>query len=517
MMGHRLSRIFHGCYLILFSILFLCVWAWQDNIPALLAIWAAVLVLLVLAARRLRGETVTDQQLKVITAAVLGIMAVLLAIVGWMMIPLLRTDLGTVYYSAMEIIKNGHVNDAPSIYNKITTITNMTNNEYFVVYPNNLPILFFITTFYRIVHAFGISMETDLGVYMGVLLNTGFILFSVGLGSRVAKRLWGNKAALFYLMLAALFVPYYINVSRFYTDTLTLPFPLLAVYLYIRLREKRATAEMPQKHVFKEQLPWFVGLGACLAVGFLLKGSCIIMAVALLVHSLISSFNRRTLAGIAATAVCFCVIWQGWNVYVHHCSWIDMSREEELTFPAAHWVMMAMSGNGGFHQDDFDYTWSYGSKEEKQAADVRRIREKIDAMGGFGGFISFELQKMAGTWGDAKFAQQPHLNWIKKDTVMQEFVEKDGKYHTAFYLYTTAFILVLYTLFIVSIAHGMFQKNNMASLFNICIFGVMLFFAFWETKSRYLLNFTPIFFLCAADGMRNLMIYLQRLGRWVRS
>lgn len=550
MTGHKLSRIFHGCYLVLFTILFLCVWAWQDHIPALLAIWASVLVLLVLVSRKLcagpaadrrrcgravadrrfRRETladrrpcgvaVTDRQLKFITAAVLCIMAVLLAIVGWMMIPLLRTDLGTVYYSAMEIIQDGHVNDAPSIYNKLTTITNMTNNEYFVVYPNNLPILFLITTFYRIVHAFGISMETDLGVYMGVLLNMGFILFSVGLGSRVAKRLWGNKAALFYLMLAALFVPYYINVSRFYTDTLTLPFPLLAVYLYIRLREKCSAAQtekLSQSHRFKTQLPWLAGLGACLAVGFLLKGSCIIMAVAILVHALISVFNRRTLAGIAAAAVCFGLIWQGWNVYVHHCSWIDMSREEELTFPATHWVMMAMSGNGGFHQDDFDYTWSFDSKEEKQAANIRKIREKIGNMGGFGGFISFELQKMAGTWGDAKFAQQPHLNWIKKDTVMQEFVEKDGKYHTAFYLYTTAFILVIYTLFMVSITHGIFRKNNMASLFNICIFGVMLFFAFWETKSRYLLNFTPIFFLCATDGMRNLLNYLQRLGRWVRS
>lgn len=507
-MSDKLSRVFHGCYLFVFFIVFLCVIAWQDHVPALLVIVTGVLVLMVFAVRRLRLVTVSDRQLFMITAAVLGIMAVLLAVVGWLMIPLMRTDFGTVYYSAMEIIESGHVNDAPSIYNKITTITNMTNNEYFVVYPNNLPILFLLTSFYKVVCAFGVSMESDMGIYMGVLLNMAFILFSVGLGSRVARRIWGNKAALVYLLFSALFVPYYINVSRFYTDTLTLPFPLLAIYLYMRIRDMDG---------IKRRLPWLIGLGLCLGVGFLLKGSCIIVGVALLIHSLMSTFGRRTFAGIAVVALCFGILYQSWNVYVRNCSWVDMSREEELTFPAAHWVMMALSGNGGFHQDAFDYTASFGTKAEKQAADIRLAREKIEAMGGIGGFLSFELQKIAGTWGDAKFAQQVHLNWIEKDTIMQEFVEKDGKYHTAFYIYTTSFILVVYTLFLVSIANGIFRKNGIETLFNICIFGVLLFFAFWETKSRYLINFTPVFFLCAIDGLRRLDLNLRGLGRWVRS
>ena len=507
-MSDKLSRVFHGCYLFVFFIVFLCVIAWQDHVPALLVIVTGVLVIMVFAVRRLRLMTVSDRQLFMITAAVLGIMAVLLAVVGWLMIPLMRTDFGTVYYSAMEIIESGHVNDAHSIYNKITTITNMTNNEYFVVYPNNLPILFLLTSFYKVVCAFGVSMESDMGIYMGVLLNMAFILFSVGLGSRVARRIWGNKAVLVYLLFAALFVPYYINVSRFYTDTLTLPFPLLAIYLYMRIRDMDG---------IKRRLPWLIGLGLCLGVGFLLKGSCIIVGVAMLIHSLMSTFGRRTFAGIAVVALCFGILYQSWNVYVRNCSWVDMSREEELTFPAAHWVMMALSGNGGFHQDAFDYTASFATKAEKQAADIRLAREKIEAMGGIGGFLSFELQKIAGTWGDAKFAQQVHLNWIEKDTIMQEFVEKDGKYHTAFYIYTTSFILVVYTLFLVSIANGIFRKNGIETLFNICIFGVLLFFAFWETKSRYLINFTPVFFLCAIDGLRRLDLNLRGLGRWVRS
>ena len=165
-----------------------------------------------------------------------------------------------VYYSTMEIIEDGKVSDVFNEHNEITTITNMTNNEYFVVYPNNLPILFLLTCFYRIVCGLEISMDTDLGVYMAILLNLAVILGSVWLGSRVARRLLGNRAAFFFLVIACLFVPYYINVSRFYTDTMTLPFPVLSIYLYLRLKESKSRTR---------SFLLSAGLGLCLAAGFL--------------------------------------------------------------------------------------------------------------------------------------------------------------------------------------------------------------------------------------------------------
>lgn len=487
-----LSRIFHGCYFVLFAIVFGYIIGQQRYLPILFFACTAVFIFLIWGVKSTHKMKVSDSQLNLLTGGGLAVMAVLMAIIGWMMIPLLKTDLGTVYYSAMEIIENGHVNDVFTDYNKMTMITNMTNNEYFVTYPNNLPILFLLTSFYRIVCGMGISMDSDFGVYMGVLLNIAFILFAVWIGSRVARRVWGNKGALGFLLFSVLFIPYYTNASRFYTDTLTLPFPVLAIYMYMRIRETKD---------LKKRTLWGAGLGFCLTVGFLLKGSCIIVAVALIVHSIISGFKRRNLGTLLIIALTFSILFQGWNHYVRNCSWVDMSREEELTFPAAHWIMMSLSGNGGFHQKDFDYTFSFGSKAEKQAGDIKRAKEKIKKMGGVEDFINFELRKISQTWGDGKFAQQAHLDWMRKDSVIQEFTGEEGRYHSVFYLYITTFILVMYVLFLVSIAGGMFRKNNICSLFNICIFGVLLFFAVWETKSRYLLNFTPVFFLCALDGI----------------
>lgn len=504
MIGSQLSRIFHVCYLLVFAVVLGCVLAVQDNLATILALWLIGIFGLLCIRKRLGKIKITDAQLNIVTAGTLAVMALLMAAIGWMMLPLLKTDLGTVYYSAMEIIEKGRVNDILTDYNRMTMIRNMTNNEYFVVYPNNLPILFFLTVFYRGVCALGISMASDLGVYMGVLLNIASILLSVWIGSRTACKIWGKKGALTYLGFAAFFLPYYINASRFYTDTLTLVFPVLAVYLYIRIRE---TGEL------KKRAAGCIALGLCLTAGFLLKGSCIIVAVALVIHSFISGLNRRTLAAILIAACVFGVSYQAWQSYVRNCSWIDMSREDALTFPAVHWIMMALSGNGGFRQEDFDYTYSFEGKKEKQAADIERAREKLEELGGAGGFIRFEMNKIALTWGDGKFAQQAHLEWMQKDTWVQEFVNDEGRYYPVFYVYTRAFVVILYTLFLFSAAGGCFRKNGIMSVINICIFGVLLFFAVWETKSRYLLNYTPLFFLCAIDGLNVLKTGVEKLRK----
>lgn len=493
MISDGLSRVFHGCFMALFAVVFLYILAYQQYLPAAAVLAVLILAGIVAVSRKKMHIQISDRRLGITTAVIMGLMAVLMAAAGWMLLPQLKTDMGTVYYSAMEILDKGQLSHEMLEYNTLTGITNMTQNEYFVVYPNNIPYLFLITGYYWIVTSLGISMQSDAGVYMGVLLNITVILASVWLGSRVAKKIMGNRAAAAYLVVSALFIPYYINASRFYTDTLTLPFPLLAVWLYLKIREEAS---------FRKKAWLAAALGSSLCIGFLLKGSCIVAGVAIIIHSLLTSFSKKTCAQIALALACFIGINAGWGYISRHNPWVDMSMEDELTFPVQHWIMMSMSGNGGFHQDEFDYTYSFGTKEEKAKADMDRLAEKIEGYGSLGGFLDFEFKKIAWTWGDAKFAQQAHLNWMQKDTVLNEFIKKDGKYHTVFYLYTSVFILVLYMLFFASMARGMFSRPGAAALINIMIFGVLLFFAFWETKSRYLLNFTPMFFLCGIDGLK---------------
>ena len=53
-----------------------------------------------------------------------------------------------------------------------------------------------------------------------------------------------------------------------------------------------------------------------------------------------------------------------------------------------------------------------------------------------------------------------------------------------------------------SILKGCIKPDvNIMTLFKGIIFAAFIFFLIWETRSRYLYNFTPLFILVAVDGL----------------
>ena len=136
MISDGLSRVFHGCFMALFAVVFLYILAYQQYLPAAAVLAVLILAGIVAVSRKKMHIQISDRRLGITTAIILGLMAVLMAAAGWMLLPQLRTDMGTVYYSAMEILDKGQLSHEMLEYNTLTGITNMTQNEYFVVYPN---------------------------------------------------------------------------------------------------------------------------------------------------------------------------------------------------------------------------------------------------------------------------------------------------------------------------------------------------------------------------------------------
>ena len=51
---------------------------------------------------------------------------------------------------------------------------------------------------------------------------------------------------------------------------------------------------------------------------------------------------------------------------------------------------------------------------------------------------------------------------------------------------------------------------NILTLFKGIIFAAFIFFLIWETRSRYLYNFTPLFMLVAVDGLDFIVSAMKR-------
>jgi hypothetical protein len=80
---------------------------------------------------------------------------------------------------------------------------------------------------------FGIDVYSDTAMYAGILLNVFCIDAAVAGGTLAAKKLYGNFGSVIFVLMSALFVPYYIHAYRFYTDSLSMPYPILIILLYI--------------------------------------------------------------------------------------------------------------------------------------------------------------------------------------------------------------------------------------------------------------------------------------------
>jgi hypothetical protein len=437
----------------------------------------------------------TDKvKLKLLVPFVLAVMTGIMCVVGYKMVSHIYTDLAAVYESAWEIAANGRVNTICTGNEPYTEFFKASNNDYFVRYPNNIPLLAILAVLYKVLYAFGLGAKDFLSNYISVLFNIVFIMAGVLFGVLTAKNLFGKKGAVVYLVLSLLFVPYYINACRFYTDTISMPFVTLALWIY-SIDDKR----------FKSPYIKYALMGAAICAGALIKGSIMVMVVALLMQLALKGIKNIRFAVVTILVV---VLMNGaWSTYTKNCSWIDLSDSNSLEFPLTHWVMMGINKaeGGGYSQSDFEYTDKYSTKETKKKADIRVIKQRLANFSSLSELGDYELSKAAATWCDGQYMQDNHIEWGKQKGAVYDWLIDGREYNSLYRIYTQIFAYCIYIFAIAGALFGMKKsKADYAMFLRLTMLGVIFFFMLWESKSRYIFNFTPMFMLAAIYGLEEI-------------
>lgn len=101
------------------------------------------------------------------------------------------------------------------------------------------------------------------------------------------------------------------------------------------------------------------------------------------------------------------------------------------------------------------------------------------------------------TWGDGTYYISKKLARSPRNTnnLISDIFREGGKYNKIYEW--IADILHLTMLFLLLIGAFMTRKdnNNIMLICKLAIIGVFTFFLFWETRSRYLLNYTPVIYV----------------------
>ena len=122
-------------------------------------------------------------------------------------------------------------------------------------------------------------------------------------------------------------------------------------------------------------------------------------------------------------------------------------------------------------------------------------------------------KKIRFTWGDGVyFAPEKLKRDPIKESWLHAWVLYDGVNYSKTYKYCNAVQLLLLGGILLSVLANFRRRGETREIqaMQIAVLGLFLFLLLWETRSRYLVNFVPIFILLGIDGMSELENFLRK-------
>lgn len=380
--------------------------------------------------------------------------------------------------------------------------------DYFDWFPNNLGGLCFL---YLLFKAFG-HISTDYFL-IAALANEVLILLTYTFISLTAAKLYGKMYGVLALMISGMILPFQVMPDAFYTDSLSMLFPVLLFYIYLKIEENG------QQKIIK----WVILFGMLATWGIFIKATVGIMVIAIGISLLLQKKWRI----FWKIGICFCAIYMVFTLCFQHGMYrehLNPELAEIKNTPPYHWIMMGLSGDGSYNPKDYEFTRSFTNPEVRNKALKEEIRNRISEKG-VAGMVSLYGTKLYRCLEDGTFGVSDFLDDNpKSESLLQQYVLYGGeKYHR----YRSICNLFFYTCLVLMTA-GLFlkrktghveQENGWDSelITGMAVGGLLLFLMNWETSPRYITNYVPIIVLAAVGGCRSLHlrnIQSMRYRKW---
>ena len=220
-----------------------------------------------------------------------------------------------------------------------------------------------------------------------------------------------------------------------------------------------------------------------------------IAAVIILLLSKHSVLKRATILILA-----FAIVFVGFTIPINNSGLISDELYDIYKYPPQHWVMMSLSGSGGFNNEANSFTTNAGNYEQKQENINNEIILILNEKGFFGTMHHLLFTKVAAMWDSGTLGlynriqdcQSPNpIQWVITTPVPAALIAAGAQ---GIYAAILSFSLIC------AIRK---RKNMLFQTLLLTLTGAFLFFMIWEAEGRYMLQFMPIFFVLAAVGARS--------------
>lgn len=365
--------------------------------------------------------------------------------------------------------------------------------DYYYYYPNNLGPMTFLLFWFQIASKFGCTDFYFVGMLVNSLLSVGMVVATY----IVCKKLFSATEAVFSIVLYALYPPMYLIASIFYTDQLTMIFPVLIYLLYLCLDKCKSNTGT-----------WiYAGIMAVVSViGYFLKATAVFMLIAVVI-SLFLACKWKKLAMVMVTFfvvyLCFNLVFDNY-IYGTH---LDRDTADRMNTPVETWIMMGLNENPGFSPDDTEFSRSIEDPQKRKEVVRQEIMHRLK---GFGimGMAEHIKNKGIMVFSDGTFElSYSFLYGFQKETKLENTITLLGDNYNNYWDTCSAiwyvYLIFGVAFFVLVAVRRVRAKEVSPELLPIPLatFGLYCFLMMWEVHARYMVNFFSCFVLLAVGGM----------------
>ena len=360
--------------------------------------------------------------------------------------------------------------------------------DYFGRYANNYFLTITFSFLFRLFHKVGI---TDIYSPLLVITAAGVMtaaVFTFLIGAKIG----GLKHGVKILTLCVLNPVYYILALWVYTNVLSIPFAMAVLYFGICIRQEKRRGRQALLCITEA----VIGV-----IGYYVRATVVIGLIALFICAVLwTAGEKKRICRLLRCSVICAVIGLVCFQAVSRLNESYFSSVSDNAFPITHWMMMGSHGSGKHNMDDVRFTKSFVTKEEKQEATLKKLKENYREYS-VSGLAVFLFNKLIDSWSSGDHEELiPKALQDTKQTRLNSWLL--GDHSDLFREYCYAFRIVTVFLILVALL-DMLQKKEMdwySFLFTLTFLGGILFYCIWEVKGSYAAPFIYVMLLVAAQG-----------------
>ena len=259
----------------------------------------------------------------------------------------------------------------------------------------------------------------------------------------------------------------------------------------------------------KKSIILFIIIGILAFIGKSIKVTSLIVLIALMINHLYKYKIKNTIIALLIIAVPFLSINLAFNKIIVPAGRFAFKVNEYGSYPYTHWLMMGIedidadnserNSYGGYNVNDYNKTRSFETGKTAQKYNIEEYIRRVKKMGVFG-YIEFLTKKNVNMWTDGYYFSNVAIGINPvNDTPLRKWIRNDDTKYYGIYFNQAVVYSFLLMLIIGSILKLKESEYKEIDYIRLSIIGILIFLSFWEARSRYLVNFIPIFILVIVE------------------